>query len=135
MTGRVEEGPLRILLVDDNRLNLFTLTEMLKRLGCSVEAAADGVEALEKLRPDHDLVLMDVSMPKLDGYETTRRIRSRTDALATIPVIALTGFTSASDREQCLEAGMNDCLCKPIMLELLKIKLEEWSGPGASDPG
>ena len=95
-----------------------------------MEVATDGYEALEVLnRCDVDLVLMDCQMPQLDGFEATRAIRQCESEHQDLPIIALTANAMAGDREACLEAGMDDYLCKPYMRSQLKEQLERWA-PG-----
>ncbi len=110
-----------VLLVDDTRLNLVITCKMLERIGCKVQTATQGREALQAVQARHfDLVLMDCSMPVMDGYQATRAIRSLGSAYAEIPIVALTAYAMAGDRERCLEAGMNDYLSKPIKMEELE---------------
>jgi signal transduction histidine kinase/CheY-like chemotaxis protein len=107
---------LRVLLADDNDVNQKVTTHLLKRCGAKVHCVSNGREVLESLREaDFDVVLMDCQMPELDGFETTRRLR-KTGVVRNpgIPVIALTANALASDREQCLAAGMTDFLSKPV---------------------
>jgi CheY-like chemotaxis protein len=123
---RVFDGR-RILLVDDDVRNIFALTSALEQKGAVVEIGRNGVEALEKLDtvPDIDLVLMDVMMPVMDGLEATRRIRK--DArFARLPIIAITAKAMKDDQEQCLAAGANDYLAKPIDLSRLYSLLRVW---------
>jgi len=123
---RVFEGR-RILLVDDDVRNIFALTSALEQKGAIVEIGRNGFEALEKLDavPDIDLVLMDVMMPGMDGLEATRRIRA--DArFARLPIIAITAKAMKDDQEQCLAAGANDYLAKPIDLSRLYSLLRVW---------
>jgi CheY-like chemotaxis protein/CHASE3 domain sensor protein len=123
---RIFEGR-TILLVDDDVRNLFALTSALEQRGATVEIGRNGREALEKLDQvrDIDLVLMDVMMPEMDGLEATRRLRTdpRFDKL---PVIAITAKAMKDDREQCLAAGANDYLAKPVDLERLFSLLRVW---------
>jgi signal transduction histidine kinase/CheY-like chemotaxis protein len=116
---------LRILVVEDNPANRRILTAQLGQLGCRCSVAVDGEEALAALRhgPLPDVVLMDCHMPKLDGYEATRRIRRSGDGgdslllpASSIPIIALTAAAMAEDRARCLDAGMDDFLSKPVKL-------------------
>jgi CheY-like chemotaxis protein len=117
----------RILLADDDIRNVFALTSALEQRGIAVEVARNGIEALQKLDTvaDIDLVLMDVMMPEMDGLEATRRIRAdgRFDAL---PVIAVTAKAMKDDQEQCLQAGANDYLAKPVDLDRLFSLLRVW---------
>ncbi|MTW05600.1 response regulator, partial [Pseudoduganella ginsengisoli] len=127
---RVFEGR-RILLVDDDVRNIFALSSALEQKGAMVEISRNGVEAIEKLNtaPDIDLVLMDVMMPVMDGLEATRRIR-QDDRYARLPIIAITAKAMKDDQEQCLAAGANDYLAKPIDLSRLYSLLRVWM-PGA----
>jgi len=123
---RVFEGR-TILLVDDDVRNVFALTSALESRGAKVEVGRNGFEALAKLDevPGIDLVLMDVMMPGMDGLEATRRIRAdgRFDRL---PIIAITAKAMKDDQEQCLAAGANDYLAKPIDLSRLYSLLRVW---------
>ncbi len=123
---RVFDGR-RILLVDDDVRNIFSLTSALEQKGLTVEVARNGFEALAKLDeiPDMDLVLMDVMMPGMDGLEATRRLRQ--DArFAKLPVIAITAKAMKDDQEQCMKAGASDYLAKPIALDRLYSLLRVW---------
>ena len=103
-----------ILLVEDNELNQEVATEILKSAGCEVSLARDGAEAVAKVSERaYDLVLMDMQMPVMDGLTATREIR-KLQGLAGLPVIAMTANAMAEGREQCLAAGMNDYIVKPI---------------------
>jgi PAS domain S-box-containing protein len=107
----------RILLAEDNPVNQKLATRLLQRLGADVTLASNGKEALEALRfGDFDAVLMDCQMPLMDGYQTTRLLRSPEGNVRNphIPVIALTAHALSTDRTKCLAAGMNDYLTKPI---------------------
>lgn len=117
----------RVLLVDDDMRNIYALTTVLETHGLDVRFAENGEEALELLResPDVDIVLMDIMMPKLDGYETLRRIRA-IDGLETLPVIALTAKAMKDDREKCIEAGASDYISKPIQVEQLLSLMRVW---------
>ena len=109
----------RILLVDDNELNREIASEILAETGAIIEEAEDGVEAFDKVRESdpgyYDIVLMDVQMPRMNGYESTKAIRAlENEALANIPIIAMTANAFDEDREDALEAGMNEHIAKPI---------------------
>jgi CheY-like chemotaxis protein/signal transduction histidine kinase/CHASE3 domain sensor protein len=128
---RVFEGR-RILLVDDDVRNIFALTSALEQKGATVEIARNGVEAIDKLDalPEIDLVLMDVMMPVMDGLEATRRIRADAQGrFARLPIIAITAKAMKDDQEQCLAAGANDYLAKPIDLSRLYSLLRVWMQP------
>ncbi|RQW79927.1 MAG: PAS domain S-box protein [Methanothrix sp.] len=115
---------LRILLAEDNAINQKVALLMLKRLGYSADVAANGLEVLQALdRQPYDIVLMDVQMPEMDGFDAARRIRERWPNGPKI--IAITAYALEGDRERCLEAGMDDYISKPIQLEELKTALEE----------
>jgi len=123
----------RILLVDDNAVNQQVGLITLKKLGFQANAVGNGLEAIEALAtapPSHpyQLVLMDVQMPVLDGFETTRRIRSGDTAVpdTQIPIIAMTGNAMKGDRELCLDAGMDDYISKPIEITKLEAALTHW---------
>ncbi len=125
--ARVEDGaPIRVLLAEDNNVNRLLATRILEKLGCVVETAANGAQVLDILseKSGFDVVLMDCQMPLLDGFETTRRIRDREGKDERIPIIALTAHAMKGDRERCIEAGMDDHLTKPIILDDLRAVLE-----------
>ena len=117
----------RVLLVDDDMRNLFALSKVLRARGLNVSMAQDGMKALKMLDEDSgiELVLMDIMMPVMDGYQTTREIRTR-PRLATLPIIALTAKAMRGDREKCLEAGANDYLSKPIDVDRLMSMMSVW---------
>ncbi|MFA7268575.1 MAG: response regulator [Sterolibacterium sp.] len=120
-----------LLLVEDNDMNRELAREILENAGMRVDVAGNGKEALQKIsRIDYDGVLMDCQMPVMDGFEATRRLRAdaRHDAL---PVIAMTANAMASDREKCLECGMNDHIAKPIDVGQLFSTLARWVKPSA----
>ena len=117
-------GDRRILLVEDNELNREIAVELLKQYGFRIDTAENGAEAVEKVKHaapgDYDLVLMDVQMPVMNGYEATKQIRALDDpALAGITILAMTANAFDEDRKQALECGMDGFLSKPIVLEEL----------------
>lgn len=117
----------QILLVEDNLVNQEVAIAYLKQLGCDVATANDGLEALDLLQQKtFDLIFMDCQMPRMDGYETTRRIRSLEGTGAKNVIIALTAHITNRDREQCFEAGMNDYMGKPYKIETLQHFLIKW---------
>lgn len=113
----------RILLVEDNELNMEIATELLQEFGFIIEHAEDGLICIDKLakaKNNYDLILMDVQMPNLDGYATTKKIRHMKDKTkANIPIIAMTANAFEEDRKNALEAGMNGHLAKPIEMPKL----------------
>lgn len=115
------------LLVDDDMRNTFALAKVLRKKGMVVHLAPGGEEALKLLREksDIELVLMDIMMPQMDGYETTRRIRAL-EGFEDIPVIALTANAMKGDKEKCLESGASDYLSKPIDIDRLIELLQLW---------
>lgn len=117
----------RLLLVEDDVRNIFSLTAVLEREGVAVQIARNGREALERIDRDPaiDLVLMDLMMPEMDGLAAMRAIREREDKAA-LPIIALTAKAMPDDRAQCLSAGANDYISKPIDIEKLLSLIRVW---------
>ncbi|WP_085627181.1 MULTISPECIES: response regulator [unclassified Pseudomonas] len=121
-----EQGRARILLVEDNPVNQLVAKGMLAKLGCQVQLATQGAEALELLEQDEfDLVLMDCNMPVMDGYEASRRIR-QSGRWPDLPIVALTANAMPEERERCRAAGMNDYLAKPFRREELLALVDHW---------
>ncbi len=129
-TSRVDETGWRILLAEDNRINQEVVRDMLEGLGCDLTVVANGLGALEALRQQsYDLVLMDCHMPEMDGFAASREIRRRErlrQAETHVPIVALTANAMQGDRERCLEAGMDDYLAKPIVLQDIHDMLHKW---------
>ncbi len=117
--GDTPHIPLRILLAEDNRVNQKVGLHLLKRMGYQADVASNGLEVLEALhRQPYDLVLMDVQMPEMDGLTATRAIRAQAERLKAIPrIVAMTANAMNSDRQACLDAGMDDYMSKPIRLD------------------
>lgn len=121
----------RILLVEDTELNRLVTLAMLGTGNYTVDSAASGVEALEALKDVHyDLVLMDVSMPNMDGFEATRAIRATDGPMSRVPIVAMTAHAMVGDRERCLAAGMDDYLPKPVSRADLLAKVEHFVAHG-----
>lgn len=114
----------KILLVEDNEMNRDMLSRRLQRKGYDVEIAIDGKDGVEKAKSGgFDLVLMDMSLPEIDGWEATRLLRGE-PATKAVPIIALTAHAMAGDREKALDAGCDDYDTKPIELPRLLSKIE-----------
>jgi signal transduction histidine kinase/ActR/RegA family two-component response regulator len=122
----------RLLLVEDNIVNQRIAVHMLAKLGCEIDIAQHGGEAIEQLsKISYDLVFMDCQMPHMDGYEATRIIRDPASSVLNhdIPVVAMTANAFAEDRERCLAAGMNDFMAKPVDRQRLAAVLVKWLRP------
>jgi two-component system sensor histidine kinase/response regulator len=118
---------LRVLVVDDNEVNLMIAHEMLSQAGMVVVDAADGAQAVARVAEQaFDLVLMDMQMPVMDGLEATRRIRAMPQGRG-LPILAMTANAMTGDRERCFEAGMDDVLTKPIEPDLLLVTVGRWA--------
>jgi CheY-like chemotaxis protein len=124
LTGR------KVLIVDDDIRNIFAMTSVLERHGMVVVSAENGKDAINVLRLTRgiDVVLMDIMLPEMDGYETTRAIR-KLPQFEDLPVIALTAKAMKGDREKCIAAGASDYIAKPVDTERLLSILRLWLGP------
>jgi CheY-like chemotaxis protein len=122
----------KILLVEDNEMNRDMLSRRLQRKGYEVLIAVDGGQGVAMATAEHpDLILMDMSLPVLDGWEATRQLKAQADTQA-IPIIALTAHAMAGDREKCIEAGCNDYDTKPVEFPRLINKIQTLLGQGVS---
>ena len=120
----------KILVVDDDEMNRDMLSRRLLRKGYEVVLAVNGVEAIEKASLDRpELILMDLSMPVLDGYEATRRLKAGAETTK-IPIIGLSAHAMVGDREKALAAGCDDYDTKPVELPRLLGKVEAFLSPG-----
>jgi CheY-like chemotaxis protein len=112
----------RVLVVDDNQVNLRVVQLLLERAGCDVDTAANGVEGVARARDGYDLILMDCLMPEMDGWQATEEIRRREAGEEPSYIVALTANAFAEDRERCRKAGMDDFLAKPVRrADLLRV--------------
>lgn len=120
--------PIRVLVVEDNNLMRGLTMKQLEKFGIETDFATNGAEAVEKtFTNDYSAVLMDCQMPVMDGFEATLEIRKREFVKGGhVPIIAMTAFAMAGDREQCIASGMDDYLSKPVTIEQLEAMLEKW---------
>lgn len=129
-----ELAPIRALVVEDNEVNQKVVTRMLHRLGCEVDVANDGLEGVEMAPRGYSIIFMDCSMPRMDGYEATRQIRTMDTPTRSTPIVALTAHATPADRMACLTAGMDLWLPKPIAPEDLAAAIGRFTSwkPGAA---
>ena len=129
LANSTELAGTRLLIVDDDIRNIYSLASVLEANGAEVlpaESGAEGIAILEK-NPDIDVALIDIMMPEMDGYETMRRIRAN-PRLAAIPLISVTAKAMKGDRQKCLDAGASDYIAKPVDIDLLLALLRVWIG-------
>ncbi|MDR1053715.1 MAG: response regulator [Planctomycetaceae bacterium] len=122
---------LKILLVDDVKVNIMVASALLTSFGHDVCSVMNGVDALQTLRErDFDMVFMDCQMPEMDGYQCATLIRSQDSGVRDqkVPIIAMTAHAMSGDREKCLQAGMDDYVSKPVSLEMVRAAIERWKG-------
>jgi CheY-like chemotaxis protein len=118
----------KILIVEDNRINMLLAKRMVENIipNCTIFEAVDGEEAIQLFKKEKvDVILMDIQMPKKNGYETTAAIRKLSHSPSP-PIIALTAGVSIEDKDKCIESGMNDYISKPINIIELEIALNKW---------
>lgn len=124
---RNQEKELTVLVVEDDPMSRTFMLKMMNRIGIEADLAVDGLEAMRLYNKNsYDLIFMDIQMPVMNGYETTRLIREQellTDVYT--PIIAITAYALEEDREKCLNAGMDDYLSKPVTVDHLLEVLEE----------
>ena len=117
----------KVLVVDDDARNIFALATLLENQDMEVLSATNGRQAIDIIEstPDLSVVLMDIMMPEMDGYETMREIRNQPH-LRTLPILALTAKAMKGDREKCLQAGASDYIAKPVNTDQLLSLLRVW---------
>ena len=129
-SGTKSLSTIRILLVEDNAINQRVASAMLNKLGFTIDIAANGIEAIDALRQTaYSLVIMDLQMPLMGGLEATREIRKMESGIlisSDIPIIAMTANATQQDKKNCLNAGMNDFISKPVTMPTLKELLNKW---------
>jgi CheY-like chemotaxis protein len=116
-----------VLVVDDDMRNIFALTSALQEYELDIQIANNGLEALKKLEefPNTDIVLMDIMMPEMDGYEAMQEIRKQ-NKFTKLTIIALTAKAMKADREKCIEAGASDYVSKPVDMDKLLSMMRVW---------
>jgi len=136
MPGQQNEAfNVRVLVAEDNQVNQEIASRMLEKLGCKVDIANDGAEAIRLVQEkDYDAVFMDCFMPVVDGYNATKAIRSREAPGMHVTIVAMTANALEGDRERCLAAGMDEYITKPVKLETLKATLRKWVGAKKYQP-
>jgi CheY-like chemotaxis protein len=126
ISEKVRQG-LRVLLAEDNPINQKLAVILLQKAGYSVDFVENGLQAVEQVKKGvYCMVLMDVQMPEMDGYDATREIRKLEGDVRHIPIIAMTAGAMKGDRELCLAAGMDDYISKPLKPELLFATMKQW---------
>ncbi|MEM8857755.1 MAG: response regulator [Chloroflexota bacterium] len=121
-----------ILLVEDNEMNRDMLSRRLRRKGFDLLSAADGISGIELARAEMpDLILMDISLPVMDGLQATRQLKADQNT-SNIPIIALTAHAMSGDREKCLAAGCDDYATKPVEFPELLSKIKDWAAAPSS---
>jgi CheY-like chemotaxis protein/HPt (histidine-containing phosphotransfer) domain-containing protein len=118
----------RVLLVEDQEVNQRVACLRLEQMGCRVDVAANGLEAVKMVAMlPYDVVFMDCQMPELDGYEATKRIRESETSAARLPIVAMTAHAMQGDRQRCLDSGMDDYISKPVVPDALYAALMRWA--------
>lgn len=118
---------MNVLVVEDNLINQKISKSMLEQIGCQVDIACCGQDAIEKMKKHYDMVFMDIGLPDMDGFEAVKHIRERENPDHHVPIVAMTAHVFEHDRERCFNVGMNEVLAKPIMQEELVRVLKRWA--------
>ena len=133
--GRHDSLQARVLVAEDSKGSQMVTEVLLRKAGCEVRLVDDGAQAVKAVSEEgFDVILMDMSMPNMDGLEATRQIRALEGEGASTPIIAMTANAFADDRQRCMEAGMNDFIAKPISIDGLLDRLVHWVSPTARVP-
>ena len=128
------EGPLRILLAEDNAINALLTRTLLEADGCDVDVVEDGALAVEAMKnQSYDMIFMDMRMPNMDGLESTRKIRALPNVPKSLPIVALTANAFDDDRNACFDSGMNDFMTKPVSAEELADMVNQWARKGQEE--
>lgn len=128
-TKLMKRTGVKVLLVEDNKVNQKVAIAILKKAGCLVDAADNGQDAIQQIRRDtYDVVLMDCQMPIMDGFEATAKIRTMDEPTCSIPIIALTAHAMKDDRQKCLDGGMDDYIPKPVNRQALIDLINKYAG-------
>lgn len=137
LQGLAENGEFacHVLVAEDNRVNQLAAQRMLEKLGCTVELACNGRQAVQMaVATAYDIIFMDCEMPEMDGIEATRTLRERETGSRQVPIIALTAHALDKTRERCLQAGMHGFLTKPLEAPSLEKTMLEWTRRTVSEP-
>jgi CheY-like chemotaxis protein len=122
-----DESAVRVLVAEDNPVNRLLVKRMFEKLGCHIDLASNGREAVDMATQSrYDIIFMDCFMPELDGYSASRELRELEQTEYRVPIIALTANAMADDRSKCIAAGMDDYLSKPVGIEDLRKSIERW---------
>ena len=119
--------PLRILVAEDNVINQKVAISLFESLGYTIDVANNGLEVIDKARKQfYDVIFMDIQMPEMDGYETTQHLLKMFEKKPRPVIIAMTAFALEGDKEKCIEAGMDDYISKPILIEDIVVAINKW---------
>ncbi len=118
---------MNVLVVEDNLINQRISKIMLEQVGCQVDIAGCGKDAIEKMKKHYDMVFMDIGLPDMDGFETTQCIRHNETPGQRVPIVAMTAHVFAQDRKRCFDVGMDEVMAKPIMQDDLIKVLKRWA--------